>query len=128
MATETPDTDIAATPGAAAPEEQRLHDLADERLRRSGQRYTGNRRALVAALADAPKPVTVAELLSTRLGCAEPAYRNLAILERADVVERVVTPDDFTRHELAHDLMGHHHHMVCTGCGTVIDFELPEDF
>lgn len=103
-----------------------LHALADERLRHSGQRYTANRRALVEALVSAGTPVTIVELLEYAPSVVQSsAYRNLAVLERAAVVERVVTTDDFARFELAHDLTGHHHHMVCTSCGKVVDFELP---
>ncbi|HEX3605982.1 MAG TPA: metal ABC transporter permease, partial [Candidatus Dormibacteraeota bacterium] len=29
--------------------------------------------------------------------------------------------------ELAEDLLGHHHHLVCSGCGIMLDVELPAD-
>jgi Fe2+ or Zn2+ uptake regulation protein len=28
--------------------------------------------------------------------------------------------------ELAEEIIGHHHHLVCTQCGTVADFTVPE--
>ena len=37
----------------------------------------------------------------------------------AGVVHRIVTADDFSRYELAEDLVGHHHHLICTQCGEV---------
>ena len=53
-------------------------------------------------------------------------YRNLAVLERAAVVHRIVTADDFARYELAEDLTEHHHHhLICAQCGDVTDFTLP---
>ena len=40
-----------------------IHDTADARLRRDGQRYTANRRVLIDALRAADRPVTVLELI-----------------------------------------------------------------
>ena len=48
-------------------------------------------------------------------------YRNLVVLEDADVVRRVVTHDEFARYELAEGLTEHHHHLVCSNCGRVED-------
>ena len=42
-------------------------------------------------------------------------------LEDAGVVHRIVTHDEFARYELADDLTGHHHHLVCATCGRVED-------
>ena len=36
--------------------------------------------------------------------------------------------DEFTRFELAEDLTGHHHHLICLNCGRVIDITLPASF
>ncbi|MDZ7733678.1 MAG: transcriptional repressor [Acidimicrobiia bacterium] len=44
------------------------------------------------------------------------------MLERAGVVRRIVTSDEFARYELAEDLTGHHHHLICSRCGAVEDF------
>jgi Fur family transcriptional regulator, ferric uptake regulator len=112
------------TTGSAAP--LNLHTTAAERLRRDGQRYTDNRRALVEVLDDADRPLTIPELLERRGGLPQSsAYRNLAVLERAGVVERVVTTDEFARYELAEDLTEHHHHLICSGCGEVNDVVVP---
>lgn len=103
-----------------------LHQTADERLARDGQRYTSNRRALVDALRSAERPVTVFELLELIGGLAQSsAYRNLAVLEEAGVVHRLVTADDTARFELSEDLTGHHHHLMCSVCGEVVDIEVP---
>lgn len=102
-----------------------LHVIAASRLRRVGQRYTPRRRVLIEALAQAGKPVTTAELVA-----AEPtvpqstAYQNLAFLEQAGVVHRVMGSDEYARFELAEGVTGrHHHHLVCVSCGAVEDFE-----
>lgn len=95
-------------------------------LRSDNQRYTSARRALVAVLATLDRPVTMAELLDRSAGLAQSsAYRNLAVLERAGVVHRIVTNDEFARFELAENLTEHHHHLICSACGRVDDFTIP---
>jgi Fe2+ or Zn2+ uptake regulation protein len=47
------------------------------------------------------------------------------VLERAGVVHRIVTSDEFARYELAEDLTEHHHHLICSSCGEVADFTVP---
>jgi Fe2+ or Zn2+ uptake regulation protein len=111
---------------ATTPVVDDVHRTADERLRRDGQRYTANRRALVDVLATGGGPLTMAEVLAAADGLAQSsAYRNLAVLEEAGVVHRLVTADDTSRYELAEDLTGHHHHLICTTCGAVADIDVP---
>ena len=106
-----------------AAELHELHATAAERLRADEQRYTTGRRALVEALARTERPVTIPELLRRRDGLAlSSAYRNLTVLERLGIVRRIVTSDEHARFELAEDLTGHHHHLVCAACGRVDDF------
>jgi Fur family transcriptional regulator, ferric uptake regulator len=105
-----------------------VHSVAEARLRSDGQRYTANRRTLVEALSQAGGPISLPQLLRRRRGLAQSsAYRNLVILEEAGIVHRIVTSDEFARYELAQDLtQHHHHHRVCSRCGSVEDFTLPE--
>ncbi len=44
------------------------------------------------------------------------------MLERAGVVHRIVTSDEYARYELAEDFTEHHHHLICSTCGDVTDF------
>lgn len=105
---------------------ENVHATADERLRVDGQRYTDNRRGLVTALLTADRPVTVVELLDELAGMPQSSlYRNLSVLEEAGVVHRLVTADDTARYELAEDLTGHHHHLICETCGSVVDIDVP---
>ena len=47
------------------------------------------------------------------------------ILEEVGAVTRIVIHDDHARYELAEALTDHHHHhLICTSCGLVSDFEL----
>jgi Fe2+ or Zn2+ uptake regulation protein len=104
-----------------------LHAVAQARLRADGQRYTRNRRAVVEVLEQAERPLSLPQLLQRRGELAQSsAYRNLAILEAAGIVHRIVTGDDFARFELAQDLTEHHHHhRICSACGGIEDFTLP---
>jgi Fe2+ or Zn2+ uptake regulation protein len=52
-------------------------------------------------------------------------YRNLAALEHAGIVRRIVTDDEFGRYELDEDLTEHHHHLICSSCGRVEDVTIP---
>src|SRR5436190_7498967 len=85
---------------------------------------------MVDALSDADQPLSLPQLLQRRRDLAQSsAYRTLAVLELAGVVHRIVTSDEFSRFELAQDLTEHHHHhRVCSRCGSVEDFTLPAPF
>lgn len=107
----------------------RIHDLVESRLRAVGQRYTPKRRALVEALERAGNPVATPDLADPPHGLPQSSvYRNLAVLEQAGTVHRVVTGEEFARYELAEDLTEHHHHLVCRSCGTVEDVTVPTSF
>jgi Fe2+ or Zn2+ uptake regulation protein len=101
-----------------------VHDEAAIRLAALDQRYTPGRRAIVGALAASERPLTVPEILAGTERGALPqssAYRNLSVLVEADVVHRLAGADEFARYELTEDLAGHHHHLLCSGCGSVAD-------
>lgn len=108
--------------------ELEIHEVANNRLRGLDQRYTQNRRAVVTALVEAAAPVTITDVLAAAPGLAQSStYRNLAVLEEAGVVHRIVTGDDHARFELAEDVTGaHHHHLVCASCGLVVDVVLSD--
>lgn len=105
-----------------------LHARVSARLRRVGQRYTSGRRKLIEALARSDRPVTTGELVSSESELPQSTtYRNLAVLEQAGVVHRVMGSDEYARFELTEELTGHHHHhLVCLRCGAVEDFEAPD--
>jgi Fe2+ or Zn2+ uptake regulation protein len=104
-----------------------LHRTAEEQLRGEGQRYTASRRALVDRLAAEGRPLSITDLLGGRRRVPQSsAYRNLATLERAGVVRRVITEEDFARFELDERLTEHHHHLVCSNCGRIEDVTIPQ--
>lgn len=104
-----------------------LHQIAALRVVGDRQRYTSMRRQLVEILATAEHPITIPDILRMHPHLAQSSvYRNLAVLEQAGVITRVVTHDEWARFELAEDLGGHHHHLICESCGTVRDVVVPE--
>jgi Fur family ferric uptake transcriptional regulator len=101
----------------------RVHDEAALRLAALDQRYTPNRREIVQVLAGADRPLTITEIVDVAPSVpVSSAYRSLTVLADARVVRRVSGNDDTGRFELAEDLSGqHHHHLICSNCGTVVD-------
>lgn len=106
-----------------------VHAVAEGRLRTGGQRYTRNHRAVVDALDESGRPLSLPELLKRRRDLVQSsAYRSLSVLESAGVVHRLLIGGDFARFELAQELTEHHHHhRICSACGAVEDFTLPAD-
>lgn len=100
-----------------------LRETIAGQLRRANQRFTPNREALLEVLASANgKPLTIPDIVAARPQLAvSTVYRNLSVLEQVGVVHRVVTRGDFSYYELIEDLTEHHHHLVCSSCGSVFD-------
>ena len=91
-------------------------------------RYTRGRRSVVTALASSDGPKSAAAL-HTQIGLTVPLsslYRTLSVLEETGVVAHHFSVSGVTRYELADWLQGHHHHVVCTNCGSVDDVSLPQ--
>lgn len=99
-----------------------LHDVVSLRLAAADQRYTSSRRALVDTLMAAGRPLTIPEIISASPELPQSsAYRNVTTLMEVGIVRRVSGTDDHGRFELAEELSGHHHHLVCASCGAVND-------
>jgi Fe2+ or Zn2+ uptake regulation protein len=103
-----------------------LHGTVRTRLRAVGQRYTPQRQRLVDVLRRAGRPLAIGQVLTNAAGLPQSSvYRNLAVLEQAGVVRRVVTHEEFGRYELDEELTAHHHHLICSSCGKVQDVTVP---
>ena len=91
-----------------------------------GVRSTAQRRAVVDAVAQAEGSFTVAELhehartLEPRLGLAT-TYRTLELLRASGAVHPLLAEG---RHAYVRCRPEHHHHLVCTACGSVEETEL----
>lgn len=98
-------------------------------LQSSGFRLTKARRALFEVLKGASRPLTAPELvgLMKKKGASADkttVYRELAFLLERGIVQSIQFGDRLKRYELR---LGHHHHLVCTKCGIVIDVALKGD-
>jgi Fur family transcriptional regulator, ferric uptake regulator len=99
-----------------------LHDLVEVRLKRADLRYTAGRRAIVELLASHGHPMSISDIAAEVPQVPRSsAYRHLFDLQGVGLVRRVAASDEFARFELAEDLTEHHHHLLCTSCGRVID-------
>jgi Fe2+ or Zn2+ uptake regulation protein len=108
----------------ASPPASGLHEKIGLRLAGLGQRYTSLRRVLVDTLATARRPLTIPEILAAAPQLPQStAYRNLTALIEASIVQRVSGAGDHGRFELAEELSGHHHHLVCANCAKVEDVQ-----
>ncbi len=105
-----------------------LHEAVRDLLMNEGNVYTANLKTMVDVLAG-DGPLTLPELLDRTDELAQSsAYRGLGVLVEAGAVRRIVHDSDHARYELDEQLTGHHHHhLVCAGCGVVIDVELPTE-
>ncbi len=116
---------VHAAPGEAAD----LRASVESRLRAAGLRNSRSRQQVVDVLVRAGRPLSLPEVLAADGELAQSsAYRNLGELVEVGVARRVESADDHARFELHESLTGHHHHLVCTSCGRVDDFAVPDDF
>ena len=106
-----------------------VHEAAAVRLTALEHRYTRGRHALVDVMLRSEAPLTIAEILDRDSTLAlSTTYRNLGVLEAAGLVHRIATSDEHARYELDETLTErHHHHLVCSGCGTVRDFTISKE-
>ncbi len=99
------------------------------KFRDCGYRMTVGREAVLDVLSQADEHLS-AEDIYMRIHPVNPAmgltsiYRTLDILVNIGLVHKFDFGHGRARYELAEDPKGkrHHHHLVCTGCGRVIDY------
>jgi Fur family ferric uptake transcriptional regulator len=96
-------------------------------LATQGLRSTSQRDAILKTFIEAGQHLS-AEELYVRVKKAHPGigyatvYRTLKLLAEAGLAEERRFEDGFTRfeHKIAD---AHHDHLICTGCGSIIEFE-----
>ena len=109
-----------------SPNEFEIH--ATEALIANDARLTRTRKSILVLLKKTSRPLTVADISNILPEIAQSSlYRNLILLENAGLIKRFVTENEFAYYELSEELLGHHHHLRCSSCGTVIDIELTKD-
>jgi len=99
-------------------------------LKASGSKMTRVRTAVVECFARTAAPMTAAELGAAlaKSGVAvnkTTLYREIAFLTGKGLVEEIAFGDRTARYELKDE--GHHHHVVCVRCDTVVDVDLEQD-
>ena len=107
---------------------QQCHDWPG-RLRGCGYRVTIARQSILDILAGADKHLSAEEIYlavhqsQPEVGLAT-VYRTLEILAEMGLVARMDFGDGRARYELKEGVKGekHHHHLVCTDCGRVVEY------
>lgn len=102
------------------------HTTLVETLATRGVRLTRPRRAVLAVLAEARQPMSVAEIHARLEGHRVDlgsVYRTVALLCRLDVMRVTETSRTTQRFELSERFTGHHHHLVCRQCGDIQDVD-----
>ncbi len=94
-------------------------------LREAGYRDTAPRRAVVRAIEEAdgeqsPEALwRAAQRIHPGIGRAT-VYRTLELLTGLGAVRPLIAAEGGRRYPVA---VGGHHHLVCSGCGTVVEFD-----
>lgn len=99
-----------------------------QRLTNAGFRLTWPRQVILDVLGQNPQHLSAEEIFFhvhqfyPGIGMAT-VYRTLDLLTRTGLVFKFDFGDGRSRYELASEAAkGPHHHMICTGCGRIIDF------
>ena len=106
------------------------HGWGHALLKESGYRLTMPRRIILDVLSKTSKHLSAEEIyieahkVYPNIGLTT-VYRTLDLLAQMGLILKFDFGDNRARYELASgsDEKGHHHHIVCTGCGKVIDYD-----
>ena len=108
----------------------RLRDRLDAYMTKKKLRSTAQRRLIVDTFFEGHSHVSIEDLLGEvrnrdrGIGYAT-VYRTLKLLAECGVASERKFGDGLSRYELADDGDDHHDHLICTGCGTITEFEDP---
>jgi Fur family ferric uptake transcriptional regulator len=97
-----------------------------ETLQENGHRLTPQRMLVIEALHNSDKHISAEEIyrqLHDRYPYANisTVYRTLELLRKLDLVTETDFGEGRVRYHVADK--GHHHHLVCHGCGKIIDLD-----
>jgi Fur family ferric uptake transcriptional regulator len=96
-------------------------------LKAAGHKLTEQRRSILALFERGSEHLTAAEVHDAvrsrdpEIGLTT-VYRTLELLSDVGILRRVNFNDGAVRYERSLGSRGHHHHLVCMGCGKVIEF------
>jgi Fur family ferric uptake transcriptional regulator len=103
-----------------------LKALSEHRLRAAGKRITSQRRLVVDILAQSSEHLDAADIYELgrqrdpRLSLST-VYRTLSMLKETGVVRELHLDDEHHHYEL--DDEDEHSHLVCLGCGRIIEVD-----
>jgi Fur family transcriptional regulator, ferric uptake regulator len=105
-----------------------IHDEVARVLRLHRRRYTVNCRRFVGAILRAGRPLTAADACRFEPNLAlSTVYRVASTLVGLGALRAIVTTEGVQRFELSEELAAHHHHLICTQCGIILDAVVPAD-
>ncbi|MCB0044113.1 MAG: transcriptional repressor [Caldilineaceae bacterium] len=102
-----------------------MNESLQERIRTAGYKLTPARLAVLQVMEREDEHLNPAEILDAartlypRIGRAT-VYRTLELLTRLGIVRPIFVGEDGPLYIRA---QGGHHHMVCSSCGRIIDFD-----
>ncbi|MEN9649677.1 MAG: hypothetical protein RL094_644 [Candidatus Parcubacteria bacterium] len=98
------------------------HQLHLHPLKKHKLKVTKSRKALLQVLETSPQLLSADDIFEkvNKHVASDRAtiYRTLHTFESLGIIDQVQLNDGLLRYEIAHE-HGHHHHVVCTGCGVV---------
>ena len=104
------------------------HHRMKHRLKDHGSRWTIPREAILELLSRSQKHMSAKELYASLydsypgIGLTT-VYRTLDLLARMGIVTKLTLGDGQSRYEFkSREKVDHHHHLICTGCGKIIDY------
>ncbi len=106
--------------------EDKFLKSAGEELRRKGYKLTGPRLAIISYLAGEKGHPDMQEILEglrseyPAIGMAT-VYRTVDLLLELGILRAVTLKNNHLRYEVNRS-GDHHHHLVCRGCGQIIEF------
>ena len=107
--------------------------MQDQRVRRHMgrghfHRWTAPREAILQLLSSSSKHMSAKEIYATThrhypgIGMTT-VYRTLDLLHRMGLIHKFAVGDGHSKYEFASDeTKEHHHHLICTNCGKIIDY------
>ncbi|HYC34708.1 MAG TPA: Fur family transcriptional regulator [Candidatus Paceibacterota bacterium] len=96
----------------------------DDMLKKADLKATRPRINVLGVFLDSKKPLTAEDVIrALKAGKVDDVtvYRTLSVFERAGLLRKVDLRKDAAYFEMALD---HHHHIVCTSCGDLEDFNI----
>lgn len=109
---------------------ERLRTRLTSYMAKKGLRSTAQRRLIVDTFFEGSSHMSIEDLLHVvrsrdrGIGYAT-VYRTLKLLAECGVASERRFGDGLSRYELADEASAHHDHLICTSCGTIVEFEEP---